>query len=67
MMVDWIVFFCYYKVEMKVVDVVYVLDFLVVMLYYSDISVGCYCEDEVYCYCKVLCELLVVWGVMLVD
>jgi hypothetical protein len=44
---DWNAFFRHYKAEMKAPDAAHALDLLAALSQHSDISVGCYCEDEV--------------------
>lgn len=59
---DWTAFFRDYKAEMKAPDAAHALDLLAAMSRHSDISVGCYCEDEAHCHRKALRELLVARG-----
>ncbi|MCF3480356.1 DUF488 family protein [Stenotrophomonas maltophilia] len=64
---DWTAFFRHYKAEMKAPDAAHALDLLAAMSQHSDISVGCYCEDEGHCHRRALRELLVARGAMLAD
>ncbi|MBA0225015.1 DUF488 family protein [Stenotrophomonas maltophilia] len=64
---DWTAFFRHYKAEMKAPDAAHALDLLAAMSQHSDISVGCYCEDEAHCHRKALRELLVARGAMLAE
>ncbi|WP_099604296.1 DUF488 domain-containing protein [Stenotrophomonas maltophilia] len=64
---DWTTFFRHYKAEMKAADAAHALDLLAAMSHHSDISVGCYCEDEAHCHRKALRELLVARRAMLAD
>ncbi len=49
---DWNAFFRHYKAEMKSPDAAHALDLLAAMSQHSDLSVGCYCEDEAHCHRK---------------
>ncbi|HGM5919774.1 TPA: DUF488 domain-containing protein [Stenotrophomonas maltophilia] len=62
---DWNAFFRHYKVEMKAPDAAHALDLLAALSQHSDISVGCYCEDEAHCHRTALRELLVARGATL--
>ncbi|MBA0396722.1 DUF488 family protein [Stenotrophomonas maltophilia] len=64
---DWNAFFRHYKAEMKAPDAAHALDLLAAMSQHSDISVGCYCEDETHCHRTVLRELLVARGATLAE
>ncbi len=64
---DWTAFFRHYKAEMRAPDAAHALDLLAAMSRHSDISVGCYCEDEAHCHRKALHELLVARGAMLAE
>ncbi|MCU1001723.1 DUF488 family protein [Stenotrophomonas maltophilia] len=64
---DWNVFFRHYKAEMKAPDAAHALDLLAAMSQHSDISVGCYCENEARCHRTALRELLVARGATLAE
>ncbi len=64
---DWNAFFRHYKAEMKAPDAAHALDLLAAMSQHSDISVGCYCEDETHCHRTALRELLVARGATLAE
>ena len=64
---DWNAFFRHYKAEMKAPDAAHALDLLAAMSQRSDISVGCYCEDEAHCHRTTLRELLVARGATLAE
>lgn len=64
---DWNAFFRHYKAEMKAPDAAHALDLLAALSQHSDISVGCYCEDEAHCHRTALRELLLARGAMLSE
>ncbi|OCK47043.1 hypothetical protein BA766_10225 [Stenotrophomonas maltophilia] len=64
---DWNAFFRHYKAEMKAPDAAHALDLLAAISQHSDISVGCYCEDETHCHRTVLRELLVARAATLAE
>ena len=64
---DWNAFFRHYKAEMKAPAAAHALDLLAALSQHSNISVGCYCEDEAHCHRMALRELLVARGAMLVE
>ncbi|MFY1080052.1 DUF488 family protein, partial [Escherichia coli] len=64
---DWTAFFRHYKAEMKAPDAAHALDLLAALSQHSDISVGCYCEDEAHCHRRALRELLVARGATLAE
>jgi len=47
-----------YRSEMAQPDAAKVLDLLAALSHRTDLSVGCYCEDEAHCHRSVLRELL---------
>jgi uncharacterized protein YeaO (DUF488 family) len=55
---EWSSFVKKYRVEMKNPDKSKVLDLLAALSHDTNISVGCYCEDEARCHRSVLRELL---------
>lgn len=64
---QWNAFFRHYKAEMKTPAAARALDLLAALSQHSDISVGCYCEDEAHCHRKALRELLMARGATLVE
>lgn len=62
---DWNAFFRHYQAEMKAPAAAHALDLLAAMSQHSDISVGCYCEDEAHCHRTALRALLVARGATL--
>jgi len=55
---EWRAFVRRYKSEMAQPDAAKVLDLLAALSHRTDLSVGCYCEDETHCHRSVLRELL---------
>ena len=55
---DWAQFRKRYRAEMAKPDSRATLDLLTALSHSSNFSVGCYCEDEIYCHRSVLRELL---------
>jgi uncharacterized protein YeaO (DUF488 family) len=55
---DWRVFVRKYKTEMAAPEPSRTLDLLAALSHRTDLSVGCYCEDEARCHRSVLRELL---------
>lgn len=51
-----------FKAEMKKPDAVHTLDLLAALSHNTEISLGCYCEDENYCHRSILRELLLERG-----
>lgn len=64
---QWNAFFRHYKAEMKTPAAAHALDLRAALSQHSDISVGCYCEDEAHCHRKALRELLMARGATLVE
>lgn len=62
---EWAAFTRKYRAEMKDPDKSRVLDLLAALSHESDISVGCYCEDEARCHRSILRELLAERGAKL--
>jgi len=55
---EWNIFVRKYRAEMKAPASARLLDLLAAMSRMTDVSVGCYCEDESRCHRSVLRELL---------
>ena len=55
---SWKIFVRKYRAEMKQPDAAHTLDLLAALSHQTNISVGCYCEDEGRCHRSVLRELL---------
>ncbi len=55
---EWQAFVRRYRSEMAQPDAAKVLDLLAALSHRTDLSVGCYCEDETHCHRSVLRELL---------
>lgn len=64
---QWNAFFRHYKAEMKTPAAAHALDLLAALSQHSDISVGCYCEDEAHCHRKALRELLMAHRAKMVE
>ena len=58
----WSTFTRKYRAEMKAPEPSRLLDLLAVLSQQTNLSVGCYCEDEARCHRSVLRELLVEHG-----
>lgn len=56
-----------YKAEMKKPDATHALELLAALSHRTDISVGCYCEDEGRCHRSILRELLKDLGAEISD
>ncbi len=54
----WRRFVRQYRAEMKRPDASHLLDLLAALSHQTNLSVGCYCEDEAHCHRSVLRELL---------
>lgn len=61
----WTTFAKRYRAEMAKPDASRVLDLLAALSHRTDLSVGCYCEDESRCHRSVLRQLLVEKGAAL--
>ncbi len=61
----WKSFVRRYRTEMTSPDARHALDLLAALSHRTDLSVGCYCEDESYCHRSVLRELLLEHGAKL--
>ena len=59
---QWKAFTRRYRAEMAQPDARHALDLLAALSHATDLSVGCYCEDEARCHRGVLRELLVERG-----
>ncbi|VTR70054.1 conserved hypothetical protein [Desulfosarcina cetonica] len=55
---DWITFAKKYRSEMKDPEKSRIIDLLAALSHNSNISVGCYCENESRCHRSILKELL---------
>lgn len=58
----WATFARRYRTEMKAPEARHLIELLAAMSRTSDLSVGCYCEDESQCHRSLLRELLVAAG-----
>jgi uncharacterized protein YeaO (DUF488 family) len=58
----WAMFTRKYRAEMKAPEPSRLLELLVILSRQTNLSVGCYCEDEARCHRSVLRELLVEHG-----
>jgi uncharacterized protein YeaO (DUF488 family) len=58
----WAMFTRKYRAEMKAPEPSRLLDLLAILSRQTNLSVGCYCEDEARCHRSVLRELLVEHG-----
>ena len=58
----WDIFKRKYRAEMAVPEASRVLDLLAALSHQTNVSVGCYCEDEAHCHRSVLRELLLERG-----
>lgn len=59
---SWNQFVKKFKGEMKKPDAVHTLDMLAALSHKTEISLGCYCEDENHCHRSILRELLLERG-----
>lgn len=59
---EWSAFARKYRAEMKAPEASRALDLLAALSHTSNLSVGCYCEDERHCHRSILRELLVERG-----
>ena len=55
---EWITFVKKYRSELKDPDKSRIIDLLAALSHESNISVGCYCENEARCHRSILRELL---------
>lgn len=55
---DWAAFARRYRAEMAAPDASHALELLAALSHHTDLSVGCYCEDEARCHRSVLRTLL---------
>ena len=62
---DWATFKKKYRAEMSQPDKARLLDLLAALSRQTDVSVGCYCEDEARCHRSVLRELLAERGAVI--
>jgi len=63
---DWSSFVKHYRIEMKRPEPSRLLDLLVALSHNTNLSIGCYCEDENRCHRSVLRTLLAERGAELV-
>lgn len=59
---EWAAFVRTYKAEMTKPDAAHALDLLAALSHRTNLSVGCYCEDESRCHRSVLRQLLAARG-----
>jgi len=59
---QWSAFVRKYRSEMATPEASHALELLAALSHYTNLSVGCYCADEVHCHRSVLRELLVQKG-----
>ncbi len=64
---SWSVFKKKFRSEMNAPDVSKILDLLAALSHQTDMSLGCYCENESRCHRSVLRELLMERGASLMD
>lgn len=64
---EWDAFVRAYKTEMAKPDAAHALDLLAALSHATNLSVGCYCEDESRCHRSVLRHLLGSRGARVVD
>lgn len=62
---QWAAFVRQYRKEMAAPDAEHALNLLATLSRTSNLSVGCYCQDEAHCHRSVLRELLVTRGASL--
>ena len=56
-----------YRLEMNAPDVAKILDLLAALSHQTNLSIGCYCEDESRCHRSILTELLAERGASMLD
>ncbi len=64
---EWAAFTRKYRAEMNAADASRVLDLLAALSHDTNLSVGCYCEDEARCHRSILRALLIDRGAYVVD
>lgn len=64
---QWQAFLRRYLAEMKRPDAAHAISLLAALSHASDISVGCYCEDETHCHRHALRQLLRDAGAVIAD
>lgn len=64
---DWQAFAKRYRAEMSAPGTRHAIALLAALSLTTDLSVGCYCEDESHCHRSVLRELLAAQGARIVD
>lgn len=63
----WTAFTRKYHAEMAKPEAAHALDLLAALSHHSNLSVGCYCEDESHCHRSLLRELLVKRGAKVIP
>lgn len=63
----WQTFVRHFRTEMRDGDAARTLDMLAALSHQTNLSVGCYCEDEAHCHRSVLRELLKERGAKMAD
>lgn len=64
---SWQAFVRHFRAEMRNGDAAHLLDMLAALSHQTNLSVGCYCEDEAHCHRSVLRELLKERGAKMVG
>ncbi len=64
---SWSVFSRKFRSEMKEPEAGRILDLLAALSHQTNLSLGCYCEDEARCHRSILRELLVARGAHVLD
>jgi uncharacterized protein YeaO (DUF488 family) len=59
---QWAAFVRKYRAEMSSPDASHAIDLLAALSHHTNLSVGCYCENEAHCHRSVLRELLIEKG-----
>jgi uncharacterized protein YeaO (DUF488 family) len=63
---QWVAFVRKYRAEMSSPDASHAIELLAALSHHTNLSVGCYCENEAHCHRSVLRELLVQNGAELI-
>lgn len=64
---EWAAFTRKYRAEMNAPDASRALDLLAVLSHDTNLSVGCYCEDEAHCHRSILRALLTERGAVIAN
>jgi uncharacterized protein YeaO (DUF488 family) len=64
---EWRAFEKRYRAEMSTPASAHLLELLAVLSHQTDLSVGCYCQDEARCHRTILKELLLAKGARVDD